>query len=78
MNLVSQTEYAELGNRIRHPIQSRSPLVIVHSVDSDCNVPYLTLAKSTRLPILLCKLFNLAGVPKRTVGYLRTRTIPHC
>ena len=32
MNLVSQAEYAELGNRIRHPIQSRSPLVIVHSV----------------------------------------------
>ena len=31
MNLVSQAEYAELGNRIRHPIQSRSPLVIVHS-----------------------------------------------
>ena len=22
MNLVSQAEYAELGNRIRHPIQS--------------------------------------------------------
>ena len=35
---------------------------------SDCIVPYLTLAKSTRLPILLCKYFNLAGAPKRTVG----------
>ena len=27
---------------------------------------------------LLCKYFNLAGAPKRTVGYLRCRTIPHC
>jgi hypothetical protein len=33
MHLVSQAEYAELGNRIRHPIQSRSPLVIVHSAN---------------------------------------------
>ena len=37
-------------------------------IDSDCIVPYLTLAKSTRLPILLCKYFNVAGAPKRTVG----------
>jgi hypothetical protein len=42
---------------------------------SDCIVPYLTLAKSTRLPILLCKYFNLAGAPKRTVGYLRNSTV---
>jgi hypothetical protein len=35
---------------------------------SDCIVPYLTLTKSTRLPILLCKYFNIAGAPKRTVG----------
>jgi hypothetical protein len=46
-------------------------------IDSDCIVPYLTLAKSTRLPILLCKFFNLAGAPKRTVGYLRRHTAPH-
>ncbi len=39
-------------------------------IDLDCIVPYLTLAKSTRLPILLCKYFNLAGAPKRTVRYL--------
>jgi hypothetical protein len=36
-------------------------------VDLDCIVPYLTLAKSTRLPILLCKIANLAGAPERTV-----------
>jgi hypothetical protein len=32
----------------------------------------------TRLPILLCKIINLARAPKRTVRYLRSRTIPHC
>ena len=43
---------------------------------SDCIdlVPYLTLAESTRLPILLCKYFNLAGAPERTVRYLRRRS----
>jgi hypothetical protein len=30
---------------------------------------FLYEEKSTRLPILLCKYFNLAGAPKRTVGY---------
>jgi hypothetical protein len=47
---------------------------------SDCIVPYLTLAKSTRLPLLLCKIFNSAGAPKRTVGSLRcssSRTCEH-
>ena len=44
------------------------PPVRAVRIDSDCIVPYLTLAKSTRLPILLCKYFNLAGAPKRTVG----------
>jgi hypothetical protein len=39
---------------------------------------FLYEEKSTRLPILLCKYFDLAGAPKRTVGYLRCRTIPHC
>ena len=39
---------------------------------------FLYEEKSTRLPILLCKYFNLAGAPKRTVGYLFTPTIPHC
>ena len=38
-------------------------------IDSDCIrvAPYLTFAKSTRLPILLCKFFNLAGAPKCSV-----------
>ena len=40
-------------------------------VDLDCIVPYLTLAKSTRLPILLCKIRSLAGASKRTVRHLR-------
>jgi hypothetical protein len=48
------------------------------TVRSDCIVPYLTLAKSTRLPILLCNFFNLAGAPKRTVGYLRCSAMFHC
>ena len=47
-------------------------------VDLDCIVPYLTLAKSTRLPILLCKIANLAGAPQRTVGKLRRRNAPNC
>jgi hypothetical protein len=48
-------------------------MVLVHAstlTAYELVVPYLTLAKSTRLPILLCKFFNLAGPPKRTVGYL--------
>jgi hypothetical protein len=49
-----------------------------HRIDSNCIVPYLILAKSTRLPILLCKYFSLAGAPKRTVRYLWPPTIPHC
>jgi hypothetical protein len=44
---------------------------IDHRVDLDCIVPYLTLAKSTRLPILLCKIRSLAGASKRTVRHLR-------
>ena len=47
-------------------------------IDLDCIVPYLTLAKSMRLPILLCKIANLAGAPERTVRYLWSPTIPHC
>jgi hypothetical protein len=47
-------------------------------VDLYCIVPYLILAKSTRLPILVCKITDLAAEPKRTVRYLRTGTIRHC
>jgi hypothetical protein len=65
------------ARRVRaHLITDHSQLMYVDvynsnlRIDSDCYVPYLTLAKPTRLPILLCKYFNLAGAPKRTVRYL--------
>jgi hypothetical protein len=51
------------------PGASWSDRARAHRIDLDCIVPYLTLAKSTRLPILLCKI-NLARAPKRTIRYL--------
>jgi hypothetical protein len=45
-----QSGHQDLFNRI-----SRVWRFGAQRIDSDCIVPYLTLAKSTRLPILLCK-----------------------
>ena len=50
-----------LGHSLRRP-RLRSDCIRVRV--------FLYEEKSTRLPILLCKYFNLAGAPKRTVGYL--------
>jgi len=47
-------------------------------VDPDCSGVFYRKKNLRACRFTMYFFFNLAGAPKRTVGYLRCRTIPHC